>query len=113
MPLLTLPKLRVPRLRGWPFVIVLGLVLAIIAIIDRGTGDQSTASGPAGCELRVAVATLNVRTGPSAQAPQAQTLTEGTDVAGTRVLTDGFRQLQDGNWVFDQYVTPTAGSVCS
>jgi uncharacterized protein YgiM (DUF1202 family) len=111
-------KLKKPTastFRGWSFVLIAGLVLAIIAVIDRG-GLQAvvpSSTGSTGCTVQVTVPELNVRTGPSQTSSQVQTLTQGTTVDGTRTVTDGFRQLKDGNWVFDQYVTPTPGSTCS
>ncbi|MBA3907775.1 MAG: hypothetical protein H0X35_13980 [Pseudonocardiales bacterium] len=103
------------RLKGWPLVIIIGLLLALVAIVDRGGLDPvtSAADGSTGCALRVAVPELNVRSGPSQQAVSVQTLAQGATIDGTNVLTAGFRQLKDGNWVFDQYVTPIAGSTCT
>ncbi len=103
------------RLKGWPLVIILGLLLAVVAVIDRGGLDAVTpaSGGSTGCELRVAVAELNVRSGPSQQSASVQTLAQGATVDGTNVLTAGFRQLKDGHWVFDQYVTPIPGSACT
>jgi hypothetical protein len=103
------------RLKGWPLVIILGLLLAVVAVIDRGGLDPvtSAADGSTGCALRVAVPELNVRSEPSQQAPSVQTLAEGATVDGTNVLTAGFRQLKDGHWVFNQFVTPIAGSTCT
>jgi hypothetical protein len=112
-------KIKIPmkrvRLKGWPLVFILGLLLALVAVIDRGGLDSvaPTADGSTGCELRVTVPELNVRSGPSQQAASVQTLAQGATVDGTNVLTAGFRQLKNGNWVFDQYVTPIAGSTCT
>ena len=112
-------KIKIPmkpvRVQGWPLVIILGLLLALVAVIDRGGLDPVTAAsdGSTGCELRVAVPELNVRSGPSQQAASVQTLAQGATVDGTNILTAGFRQLKDGHWVFDQYVTPIAGSTCT
>jgi hypothetical protein len=103
------------RLKGWPLVFILGLLLAVVAVFDRGGLDAVVpgATGSTGCALRVTVAELNVRTAPSQQAQSVQTLAEGATVDGTNVLTAGFRRLKDGHWVFDQYVTPIAGSTCT
>ena len=103
------------HLKGWPLVFILGLLLALLAVIDRGGLDPvaPASDGSTGCELRVTVPELNVRSGPSQQAASVQTLAQGATVDGTNVLTAGFRQLKDGRWVFDQYVTPIAGSTCT
>jgi uncharacterized protein YraI len=109
---MALPKLSIlsskPTIGGWPMVFILGLALALVALVDRGGIEPATS----GCELRVSVAQLNVRSGPSQQAAQVQALAQGATVDGTTTVTNGFRQLKDGNWVFDQYVTPIAGSTC-
>ena len=112
-------KIKIPApkltLKGWPLVFLLGLLLALLAVIDRGGRDAvpAAASGSTGCQLRVTVAELNVRSGPSQQSPSVQTLAQGATIDGTNVLTAGFRQLREGQWVFDQYVTPIAGSTWS
>jgi hypothetical protein len=112
-------KIKLPikkfTLKGWPLVFVLGLLLALLAVIDRGGLDAvpSAADGSTGCQVRVAVAELNVRSGPSQTSPSVQTLAQGATIDATNVLTAGFRQLREGQWVFDQYVTPIAGSACT
>ncbi|MCW2720245.1 MAG: hypothetical protein QOG20_5032 [Pseudonocardiales bacterium] len=107
------PSLGVALFKGWTGVVIFGLLLALVAVIDRGGLSAVTpSSGSTGCALRVTVAELNVRSSPSQTAPQVQTLAQGATVDGTRVVTGGFRQLADGHWVFDQYVTPMPGSTC-
>lgn len=111
---MALPKLTMsrPKLKGWPMVIILGLALALLAVIDRG-GLGAVTGSSGGCELRVTASQLNVRSGPSNQSESLQVLTQGATLDGTTTLTGGFRQLKDGRWVFEQYVTPIAGSTCS
>ena len=107
---MALPKLTLsrPKLKGWPMVIILGLALALIAVIDRG------GLGPAGgCELRVTASQVNVRSAPTNQSASLQLLTQGATLDGTTTVTSGFRELKDGRWVYDQYVTPIVGSTCS
>jgi hypothetical protein len=101
---------RLPRLRmrSWAFVVVAGLVLALLAILDRG--GLAVANGP--CEFSVNTPTLNVRAGPSAAAAEVSQLSQGTQVPATNVLTAGFRKLSDGRWALDSYLTPVSGSVC-
>ena len=108
------PKLTLsrPKLKGWPMVIILGLALALLAVIDRG-GLGAVTGSSGGCELRVTATQVNVRSGPSSQSGSLQVLSQGATLDGTTTLTGGFRQLKDGRWVFDQYVTPIAGSTCS
>lgn len=111
---MALPKLTLsrPKLKGWPMVIILGLALALLAVIDRG-GLGAVTGSSGGCELRVTASQLNVRAAPSNQSESLQLLTQGATLDGTTTVTSGFRQLKDGRWVFDQYVTPIAGSTCS
>lgn len=110
---MALPKLTLsrPKLKGWPMVVILGLLLTLLAVIDRGgLGDVTASTGS--CALRVTASQLNVRSGPSDQSASLQQLTRGATLDGTSTVTSGFRQLKDGRWVFDQYVTPIAGSTC-
>lgn len=97
--------------RSWTFVVVLGVVLAVLALIDRG--DPAAADGSSGCQLEVTTDELNVRAGPAEQAELLGTLAEGTVVDGTPTVTDGFRQLEDGRFVSDIYLTPVPGTDCS
>jgi hypothetical protein len=94
------------------FVLVIGGLLTVIAIIDRG-GLTDTSDGSTGCQLEVAADTLNIRSGPSQQAPLVDTLARGAVVDGTTVVTDGFRQLENDRWADNRYLAPTPGSRCS
>lgn len=101
--------------KGWAFVLVAGVVLAVIAVIDRGgLGElRSGATGATGCVLEVAVADLNVRSGPSQDASVVQKLVKGDRIDGLKQVTGGFRELTGNKWAFDQYLTPVTGSICS
>lgn len=108
------PKIEASTFKGWAFVIVAGVVLAGLAILDRGgLGEVSSADGSTGCQLQVVAEQLNVRTGPSSAAALVETLPQGSTVDGTRVVTDGFRQLEEGRWAADQYLSPLPGSNCT
>lgn len=96
--------------RSWTFVVVLGVVLAVLALIDRG--DPAAADGSTGCQLEVTTDELNVRAGPAEQAELLGTLAAGTLVDGTPTVTDGFRELEDGRFVSDIYLTPVPGTDC-
>jgi hypothetical protein len=111
---ITVPKLEASTFKGWTFVLVAGVVLALLAIIDRGgLNEISAANGSTGCQLEVAADELNVRNGPSQGAALVETLTRGTRVDGTRVVTDGFRQLEEGRWAADQFLVPLPGTNCA
>lgn len=101
--------------RGWAFVLVAGAVLATLALIDSGdltAPAAPVADGSTGCQLTVAADELRVRSGPSAEAGQVRMLIRGDTVDATRVVTDGFRELEGGSWAADQFLTPVPGSFC-
>ena len=111
---ITVPKLEASTFKGWAFVLVAGVVLAAIAMLDRGgLSEVAGADGSTGCQLEVAAEQLNVRTGPSQGAALVETLPRGTLVDGTRIVTDGFRQLEEGRWAADQFLTPLPGTDCA
>ena len=110
---ITVPKLEASTFRGWTFVIVAGVVLAFLAIIDRGGLGETTSDGSTTCRLEVQATTLNIRTGPSLNAQSVDTLHQGDVVDGTAVVTDGFRQLESGRWADNAYLTPLPDSSCS
>jgi hypothetical protein len=107
-------KVGIPTFSGWAFVLVAGVVLALIAIVDRG-GFEVTASasdGSTGCQLEVTTDQLNVRSGPSQEAELLRTLARGARVDGTRIQTNFYRQLEDGTWAVSEFLTPLPGSNC-
>src|ERR1700754_350043 len=83
-----IPKLEKSTFRGWTFVLVVGVLLAFVAIIDRGgLNDQSAAAdGSTGCQLEVSADQLNVRAAPDQDSALLQTLVRGDRVDGTRVV---------------------------
>jgi hypothetical protein len=106
-------KLRVD-FRSWPLVIVIGLLLALLSILDRGGLGEATAvvQGRA-CEFTVNGDAVNVRTGATAASPSVQKLARGQTIVATKTVTSGFRQMADGTWVLDDLLTPVPGSVCT
>jgi hypothetical protein len=110
---ITVPKLESSTFKGWTFVIVAGVVLAMLAILDRGGLNSTTADGSTSCQLEVVADELNVRNGPSQGAALVETLPRGVHVDGTRVVTDGFRELEEGRWAADQFLSPLPGSDCA
>jgi hypothetical protein len=103
---------KVPKLavRSWSFVVVLGILLTLISIVDRG--GLAVLPGSGTCSFTVNTAPLNVRAEPSVTAPQVAQLTQGAQVGATNIVTGGFRKLADGQWALDQYLTPVPGSSC-
>jgi hypothetical protein len=107
-------KLRVD-FRSWPLVIVIGLLLALLSILDRGGLSEPTTPVVQGtaCEFTVNADGVNVRTGATAASPSVQKLARGQTVVATPTVTSGFRQLADGTWVLDGLLTPVPNSPCT
>jgi hypothetical protein len=99
--------------RSWALVIVIGLLLALLSIIDRG-GVAAVGSAVDGvtCGFTVNADTVNVRSEATASSPSVQQLSRGQAVIGTKTVTNGFRQLENGTWVLDGYLTPVPGNTC-
>ena len=100
--------------RGWAFVLIAGVVLAALAVIDGGGLNdlRSMIGTPTGCRMVVAAEELNVRTEPSTGSGLVETLTRGATVDATRVVTDGFRELGNGRWAANQFLTPLPETTC-
>lgn len=105
----TLPGLHT---RGWAFVVVLGALLTVVALFDRGGLDEARADGSTGCQLEVTTDQLNVRAAPVAESEQLGAVVRGQLLDGTTVVTDGFRELEDGRYVADEFLTPVPGTDC-
>jgi hypothetical protein len=105
---------KFPRVdtRSWAFVIVLGALLTVLALLDRGSLDEARADGSTGCQLEVTTDQLNVRAGPAAVAEQVGTVQRGQLLDGTTTVVDGFRELEDGRYVADEFLTPVPGTDC-
>jgi uncharacterized protein YgiM (DUF1202 family) len=99
--------------RSWAFVIVIGLLLALISIIDRGgVAAVGSAVGGVTCGFTVNGDTVNVHTEATASSPSVQQLAKGQAVTGTTTVTNGYRQLENGTWVLESYLTPVPGNTC-
>lgn len=99
--------------RGWTFVLLLGAILAVVALVDRGGLDEAASTGATGCRLEVVADQLNVRSGPGPEAALVATLTRGATVDGTTVVRNGFRELSEARWAADQFLTPLPGTDCT
>lgn len=112
--LLTNEKGTFPRVdtRSWAFVVVLGALLTVLALVDRGSLDEARADGSTGCRLEVTTDQLNVRAGPAAESELVGTVTRGEVLDGLTTVTDGFRELEDGRFVADEFLTPVPGTDC-
>lgn len=104
--------LKRPSYRGWPFVVLLGVVLALVALIHQAVTQGAASDGATSCRLEVTTEELNVRAGPAQETELIGTLPRGDVLDGTATVTDGFRELADGRWVADQFLTPVPGTDC-
>ncbi len=99
--------------RSWPFVIVIGLILAFLSIIDRGGfAAVRTATTGSSCSFTVTGDGVNVRSQATATSSQVQQLVKGSTITATKTVSNGFRELADGDWVLDGYLTPVSGTTC-
>lgn len=109
-----IPKLESKQFRSWTFVVIAAGALTALAVLDRGgLGDLTTsANGNTGCQVEVMAEVVNVRSGPSEGASVVETLRQGSRVDATRVVTDGFRELEGGRWAAERFLTPVLGTSC-
>jgi hypothetical protein len=109
------PKFQSKQFRSWTFVVLAAGALTALAVLDRGgLGDLTmTANGNTGCQMEVTAEVVNVRSGPSEGATVVETLRPGRPVDATRVVTDGFRELEGGRWAAERFLTPVPGTTCS
>jgi hypothetical protein len=103
--------------RSWFFVIVLGSILAVLSLLERGSLEGAfvpDADGSTGCVMVVQVTEdeLNLREGPSLNSPRVGALPNGARVDATTTVENGYRQLEDGTWGAAEYLVPEAGSAC-
>ena len=56
---------------------------------------------------------INVRAGPSQDAELLRMLVRGDVVDGTRIVTNLYRQLEDGTWATTEFLTPLPGTNCA
>lgn len=98
--------------RRWPFAIILGLLLGISALINKGTLAPEGFVSP--CQMTVVnTDLLPVRDEPNASAqPKAEyNLKRGDQRGATTTVQNGYRKLSDGNWALDTYLQPLPPSV--
>ncbi|WP_147455287.1 SH3 domain-containing protein [Saccharothrix australiensis] len=89
------------------------LATAGVMYVANGGKPMGGASGAsAECEVTVTADILNVRTGPADTEPIVSTLRLDAVVKAERTVQNGFRQLSDGHWVKDDFVTPTSDGDC-
>ena len=116
MPKMTLKGAAQHSVKGWGAVVTGGVLLTVLALAD-GPRDSTVATTPTvdgstGCQMQVTAAELRVRSSPSVDAGQLETLTQGAVVDGTTEITDGFRRLKGNRWAANEFLVPIAGTSC-
>lgn len=100
---------RTSLLSGWPLVSLIGVGLAVVALLYGGATDGIGSS----CTVTVQAAEVTVRAAPSPSAQPLETLARGEEVRAEAIIDTGFRKLAGGErWVPSNSVAATAGSVC-
>jgi hypothetical protein len=112
--LISISKPDASTYKGWGFVMVVGALLAVLAIIDRGgVGELTAADGSTGCRLEVVADELNVRAEASTDSELVQILKRGDVVDGTREVVDGFRRLENDRWASDAFLSALPNTNCA
>jgi hypothetical protein len=110
-PKFSVPKLEADSFKGWTFVLIAGVLLAVIALIFRGTGVTNAT----GCVMVVqGAAPLEIYRSASTQFEPVGRLDPGQQTdAEPRYIENGFRKLVgDNRWAINERLAPTAGSQC-
>jgi hypothetical protein len=105
-------ELKKPKVRGWPFALIVSLILGVAVLIDRGS-LSSTSGLAAPCRVEVSADQLTVHSRPEPTGPIVTTLRRGDLRGAQTTVRNGYRQLGDGNWALDQALRPLPGSKCS
>lgn len=102
--------------RGWLFVLIIGGLLTLVALVHRGGVTAVTgtpADGTTTCQVEVIADNLNVRPTPNQDGAVVETLARGVTVYSTINVSNGYRELRPGYWALDGGLRPLPGSVCS
>ncbi|WP_433265552.1 SH3 domain-containing protein [Actinosynnema sp. CS-041913] len=96
--------------RGLIVIGVLGVAGAMyVANGGKPLGEAGTGKA---CRVTVTADILNVRAGPADTQPIVSTIPRDTVVEADRRIENGFRLLKDGQWVNNDFITPTSDSDC-
>jgi hypothetical protein len=97
---------NVSFVRKWPFALILGALLGVLALIDKGslTTDGGLSSA---CRVEVIADVLPTRSDPDPSASRTYGNLKRGDLRGaTTNVRNGYRQLADNTWALDQYLRP-------
>lgn len=97
--------------------VVVGILAGVLAVYqfgsDRQQGDEPRpASGPGDCRVTVVADMLNVRAGPTTNAPVMEQLARDAEADAGTTVEKGFRKLGINRWAADEYLTPLPGREC-
>jgi len=90
--------------RRWTFAILLGVLLGIASLLDKGQVTTNALSSA--CRVEVVADTLPARSDPDPTARSLGNLRRGTVTGATTTIRNGYRQLADQSWALDQYLRP-------
>ena len=85
-----------------------GLMYAANGGKPMGEADASTT-----CRMTVTADVLNVRSGPADTQPILSTLQRDAVTRAERKVENGYRMLDTGRWVNEEFVAPTSDSECA
>jgi hypothetical protein len=95
--------------------IVVG-VLAAAGVMYVANGGKQLGTSPltaTECKVTVIADILNVRSGPADTQPIVSTMQRDAVTRAERKVENGYRMLDTGRWVHDEFVTPTSDSNCT
>jgi hypothetical protein len=91
--------------RKWPFALILGTLLGLLALLDKGlVAPAANLDSP--CRVQVTAETLPVRGSADSTGDKVTELKRDQLIGATPTVTNGYRQLADGNWALSQYLQP-------
>ena len=99
-------RAQVSFARKWPFAVIVGALLGVLALVDKGnlTTDGGLSSP---CRVEVVADVLPTRSDPDPTASRTYASLRRGDLRGaTTNVRNGYRQLTDNTWALDQYLRP-------
>lgn len=92
--------------------IVMGVLAAAGVMYVANNLKTAEPSAPAECRITVIADVLNVRSGPADTQPIVSTMPRDAVIRAERTVENGYRMLDVGKWVHEEFVTPTSDSNC-
>jgi hypothetical protein len=92
--------------------IVIGVLAAAGVMYVANNMKQAAPAAAADCKVTVIADVLNVRSGPADTQPIVSTMPRDAVVRAERTVQNGYRMLDVGKWVHEEFVTPTSDSNC-